>query len=241
MHERRRPQRRLARQAEVGEGGAALAELDAVRRRELHEEVVRMLAIDQRRRAVGRLAGLSEQRIAALAHRRIERDHSAQAERSGTERAIRHQHRHALGEDFLAAPRPGLAVVDGVDEALRHQLPVAAREVQAIHRCRIGLPTTFPSRCASSDTARTRCASTTRPWQAAWVRPSKPGRDDGRESTCRERRAARCRRKPMQRRRADSRRSRSRRRQRVATRTRTPEQRRRQRGRRAARRCRDSQ
>ena len=99
-----------------------------------------MLAVDQRRRAVGRLAGLSEERIAALAHRRIEREHRVQAERPRAERAVGHQHRHAFGERLVAAPGSCLVVVDGVDEGLRHDLPFVGSKVQAVERRSVGLP-----------------------------------------------------------------------------------------------------
>ena len=65
MHESRRTERRLARKAGVEEDAALWA--DVLRRRsgQLHEEIVRMLAIDQMVHAVRRFAARQQQRIAA--------------------------------------------------------------------------------------------------------------------------------------------------------------------------------
>ena len=140
MHEGRRAERRLARQAEVDERRAVLAERHAVGGGELHEQVVRVLAVDEMGCAVGRLAGLEQQRIAALALGRIEREHGPQAERSRAGRPVAHQHQHARGEGLVVAARTGLPVVDEVDVAVRHERPGALGQVQTRHRRRLGLP-----------------------------------------------------------------------------------------------------
>ena len=140
MHEGRWTERRLAGQAEVQEGRTLRAERHAVGSRQLHEQIVRMLAIDEVRRAVRRLAGLEQQRIAALALGRVERKHGAQAEPARPERPLAHQHQHALAEGLVVAARAGLLVIDEVDEAMRHERPVAHRLVHARHRRGVGLP-----------------------------------------------------------------------------------------------------
>ena len=140
MHEGGRPERRLARKTEVGEGRTVSAERHAVGSRQLHEEVVRMLAIDQVCPAVGCLAGLEQERIPALALRRIERHHGAQPERARADGSVAHHHRHAFGEGLVVAARPGLLVVNDIDKAVRHDGPVALRHVQTRHRRGVGLP-----------------------------------------------------------------------------------------------------
>src|SRR5206468_3999070 len=66
MHERGRTERRLAGQPRIDKHRAALAQRAAVAGGEFHEEIVRVLAIDERRAVCG-LSGLEQQRIAALA------------------------------------------------------------------------------------------------------------------------------------------------------------------------------
>ena len=48
MHEGGRAEGRLAGQAAIEEQAGTIAEAMAVARRQLHEEIVRMLAVDQR-------------------------------------------------------------------------------------------------------------------------------------------------------------------------------------------------
>ena len=79
MREARRPERRLAREREVELGADVVGDLAAVERGELHEEVVRVLAVVQRL-AVQRLAALQQQRVAAASDRRgLEREHACAA------------------------------------------------------------------------------------------------------------------------------------------------------------------
>ena len=56
MHKRARPQRRLADRTAVEEQAGVLADIDVDARRQLHEQIVRMLTIDQRFAVIG-LAG----------------------------------------------------------------------------------------------------------------------------------------------------------------------------------------
>ena len=83
MHERRRAERGLAGQAEVDVDVIAIAQRERVSRGELHEQIVRMLAVDERRFAVGGFASLKQQRVAALADGRgLGGEHGAQSQRS---------------------------------------------------------------------------------------------------------------------------------------------------------------
>lgn len=139
VHERRRPQRRLAGQAEVTEH-RALANRDAVGRGQLHECIVRMLAVHQRLDAVGRLAGLEQQRIAVAPHERIERHHRAQAPGARAGGALPHDHEHARHEHLLVAARAALAVVNDIRIAMQHHGPGLAHDVMAFHRRGVRLP-----------------------------------------------------------------------------------------------------
>ena len=99
-----------------------------------------MLPVDQMRPAVRRLAGREQQRIAALAHERVGRQHRADAERAVAERPLRHPHHHAVGERLVAAARAALVVVDQVQIAVPHRGPVADLAVNAFVRRGVGHP-----------------------------------------------------------------------------------------------------
>ena len=140
MHEGRWTECRLARQSAVEKAGT-IAARDAVRARELHEEIVRVLAIDQRRAPVSGFPGLQEERIAFLPdRRRLDRDHRLQTQRSGTERALGHCHPHVVAEDLGVAPWAALVVVDPVRKAVQHDHPGTAHDVDALMPGGFGLP-----------------------------------------------------------------------------------------------------
>jgi hypothetical protein len=64
MHERRGPQRRLARITEVGEPRSPFTKRRSVSRRQLHDKIVRVLSIDERL-TVKRHTSLKQLRLAA--------------------------------------------------------------------------------------------------------------------------------------------------------------------------------
>ena len=130
VHEGGRPERRLARQAAVHEDAAVPADCLRRRRRKLHEQVVRMLAIDQPIGAVRSLAAGKKQRVAARAHQRVGADHRLELQRSVAQRVLRHAHQHSARERLVVAARARLVVVDEVERAVCHQHPVAAHYVQ---------------------------------------------------------------------------------------------------------------
>ena len=80
VHESRRAECRLAGQARIHEGACTLARLPGIACGKLHEEVVRMLAVDERRHAIRGFAGCEEQRVTATAHEGIRAQHGAQRE-----------------------------------------------------------------------------------------------------------------------------------------------------------------
>ena len=75
VHERGRAKGRLAGKPRINKQGLACVEPMRVGGRKLHEKIVRMLAIHQRRCAVGAFARRQQQRIAIGAHERIGRQH----------------------------------------------------------------------------------------------------------------------------------------------------------------------
>src|SRR5206468_13051750 len=114
VHERGRSQGWLAGEPAMDEE-RAIAARHAVRARELHEQVVRVLSVDERRTAVRRLTGLKEQWIALLADRTwLEREHGAKPQGAGPKGALGHPHAHVVAEDLLAAAISALVVVDEV-------------------------------------------------------------------------------------------------------------------------------
>ena len=81
MHERGRSQRRLAGQCRVQVHRALHREVAAVSARSLHEQIVRVLPIDQGMHPVGSLTSLEQLRITIASHERIGRKHQVQSER----------------------------------------------------------------------------------------------------------------------------------------------------------------
>ena len=73
--------------------------------RQLVDQIVRVLTVDQRRRAIRRLPGLQQQRIAGFAHQWVERDHGVQAKLASAERSARHAHQHGFEEGLALPPR----------------------------------------------------------------------------------------------------------------------------------------
>ena len=100
----------------------------------LHEEIVRVLAIHQRRRPVGRFARLKQKRIAAFSHQRIQRQHRAQHQRSAADRTLRHAHQHALAEGLFVAARSALVIEHAQDVAVKHGGPAGIFAGDAVHR-----------------------------------------------------------------------------------------------------------
>jgi hypothetical protein len=96
VHERHRPERRLADGRAEERDPPARADRQAVSRRELAEEIVRVLAVDVLELVV-RLAHLEELRVAARRDRhRLERDHPADEELALGELARSRSHQPVL-------------------------------------------------------------------------------------------------------------------------------------------------
>jgi hypothetical protein len=93
----------------------------------LHEEVVRMLVIDDRL-SLEDLAGLEQLAGARASHRRrIEAGHPRQRKRPARGVAVRHQHPPVRRDELRAAARSALIVEHGPHDAVVHELPSLAR------------------------------------------------------------------------------------------------------------------
>ena len=141
MHEGRRTEGRLSRQADVTEHGIGRGHRMAEADRQFHHQFVGMLAIDQRVHAVGGFSRREQQRITGGSHQRIGTEHRAQLQRiARTGRPACLGHHHPRQEAALVPARAALPVVHGIEDCVRHQLPWPACRMQAAMRRGVGLP-----------------------------------------------------------------------------------------------------
>jgi len=77
VHEGRRPQRRFTWVGNIEEDAIGIVEAMRIRRSQFHEQIVRVLAVDERRHAVSRFTARQQKRIAAFSHKRIGAQHRA--------------------------------------------------------------------------------------------------------------------------------------------------------------------
>src|SRR5215212_5775676 len=101
---------------------------------------MRVLTVDEMRPAVRGLAGRKQERVAALPHKGIGREHGTKAERAVAKRTLRHSHPHSIEECLLTTARSALAVVNAIEERMPHGHPVAVLAVDSFVRCRIRQP-----------------------------------------------------------------------------------------------------
>src|SRR3954454_4683548 len=100
-----------------------------------------MLAINKRGSAIGRFAGLKQQRVPGFADgRRFEREHAAQAESAGAKRMLSHSHEHVWTEKFAVSPIPALVIVNGISKAVNHEHPIIVHVVKPLHGGGFRLP-----------------------------------------------------------------------------------------------------
>ena len=124
VHEGGRPECRLSREAGIEQEAGVGSKVLRNRARQLHDEVVRMLAVDQAVAAVGGFTARKEQRIAVWTHQGVGADHRPQLQGPIAKRAARHSHQHSAGEDLVIAAAPGLMVTDEIHDTMRHQHPI---------------------------------------------------------------------------------------------------------------------
>ena len=141
VHEGRGAKRRFARQAKIEERRVGLRKPVAVGAGKLHEQVVRVLPINQRSPPVRGFAGRKQQRVTVRTHQWVGRQHRAKAECSVVaERALRHSHDHTRREGLIAAARTALMVIDAEQVGVAHQHPLVAHEHHPLVRGAVGLP-----------------------------------------------------------------------------------------------------
>jgi len=111
-----------------------------------------VLAVDKAVGAVGGLAAGEQQRITALAHDRVRAEHRFDLEGAITDRPPSHAHQHSARKQLVVPAAAALVVVDEVEDAMAHEGPVAARDVDAGMLGAVGLPGR-PGRFASKRVA----------------------------------------------------------------------------------------
>jgi hypothetical protein len=122
MHERHRSQRRLTR-GPAGDRQAGIANRNPPHCRELHQKVMRMLAINQRASAQ-RFPDLKQFGVSAFAGgHRLEADHRIDPQLRGADRPARHPHPPVGHWHFVGSPRAALMIDDGEQSAVGHEIP----------------------------------------------------------------------------------------------------------------------
>ena len=123
VHEGDRPERRIANRGTREREREAAADRVLPANRRLHQEVVRMLPVDERH-AVQRLADLEDLAIAVIAEgERIEAQHQVELQRAAGGRPAEHAHPPVLRAEILAAARAALVVVGQPGDAVLHEMP----------------------------------------------------------------------------------------------------------------------
>src|SRR5215212_7460538 len=140
MHECTWPKRGLAGIATVHKPARAFADGHRVVRAQLHEEIVRMLAIDQRFAFVC-LTSLEEQGRAARWKRKwLSAEHAAQLKCSRTRTPDGRRHEPVCRFKLRHSSWSTLAIDACYEVVMKHQQPLAGLLVQHRHRGRIRLP-----------------------------------------------------------------------------------------------------
>ena len=123
VHERHGPECRLANGTTREREASRLRQRHSPDGRQLHEQVVRMLSVDQRM-SVDRLAGLQDLAVAILSdRRRVETEHARQRQTSAGHLATRHAHPPVRHDELVAAARASLVIEFSEHDPVLHQLP----------------------------------------------------------------------------------------------------------------------
>src|SRR5436190_8896031 len=126
MHEGHGPERWLSRWRGVEQHGGVRRHCVLIQHAKLHEEVVRMLAVDERL-PVACLARLQQQGITALPHRCcVDARHEAELKTPPAYHALGHDHRPVQAAPLVVASWPSLMVVLPEAESTEHHPPTAA-------------------------------------------------------------------------------------------------------------------
>ena len=140
MRKSDRPERRIAGRRGIDVSDRSVADIHRIFGGKLHEEIMRMLPIDQRLPMRG-LAGLEQLGIAALPEEeRLQAQHRAKHQVSGPELALGDAHEPVRGEELVAAAVAGLHDLASEQRGVVHQHPAAVVEHRHVHRrgCGVG-------------------------------------------------------------------------------------------------------
>jgi hypothetical protein len=123
MHERHRPERRLADGRTRERERRAAPERHAPDGGGLHQEIVGMLAVDDGD-VVERLAGLEDLTVpVAAGGQGLGAEHQVEGQRAAREGALRHAHPPVLRHHLVAASRSALMIDGQKQHAVLHQMP----------------------------------------------------------------------------------------------------------------------
>src|SRR5260221_2549095 len=127
MHERDRPERRFADRSASQRDACGLADRYAPDGRQLHEQIVGMLSIDQWA-SIERLAGLKHLTVPLLPNgRRIQTQHACERELTARRVSSGHAHPPVRRDELVTAARASLVIEFGEDETVLHELPAVVR------------------------------------------------------------------------------------------------------------------
>ncbi len=120
MRVRGGPEGGLARDCAVHLDRDDIRDGAGVRARQLHEEVVRMLPVMERR-AVAQLARREQVRVTAPAHcGGLQAEHGVTTNLAASERSVRHLHQPVDASELIGAARS--ALVDPLEEDVSHEI-----------------------------------------------------------------------------------------------------------------------
>jgi hypothetical protein len=125
VHERYRTERRLADRRARHHQTRSTPDRQLPHRGELHQEVMRMLAIDDRP-PLPRLADLKQVAVPPLGDR-FEAEHAGQRQSAGTRLPAQHAHPPVLAGDLGLAERAALVVERDENDAVLHEVPAGRR------------------------------------------------------------------------------------------------------------------
>ena len=133
MHEGAGAKRRFTHRPAIKEQRSTGRDIDIHPCRQFHEQIVRMLAVDQRL-AVRRLSRGEEIGVTLRLHRRLQAQHRAQLQPRAAEVLLRGQHPHRRDIGLVVTARAFVIGILGRYKAMRHQHPVVTRhDVKAVH------------------------------------------------------------------------------------------------------------
>ena len=120
-----RPEGGIADRRSIERKRGILRQLVIVERGQFHEEVMRMLSVNNWA-AVSRLSLLEQLRVAAARdRRRLQAQHGSPGQSSFAERSLRHWHEPIRGKEFVRATRACLLKFIHENLAVKHQHPLA--------------------------------------------------------------------------------------------------------------------